>query len=88
VPVGGGRTVEVDFAWPDAKVALEVSPFFTHGSRVAQDRDIERRRLLTAERWLTVEASDPDLESRHAFDRCITTLCDLLDMTCPRGTAC
>jgi len=78
VPVGGGRMVEVDFAWPDANVALGVSPFFTHGSRAAQDRDIERRRLLAAQRWLTVEATDPDLESPRAFDRCVEALRALL----------
>ncbi len=80
VPVAGG-VVEVDFAWPDAKVALDVSPFFTHGSRAAQNRDVERRRLLTAERWSTVEATDPDLESPQAFERCLVALRELLDPT-------
>ncbi len=27
-----GQKVEVDFAWPECKIALEVSPFFTHGA--------------------------------------------------------
>ena len=80
VPVAGGP-VEVDFAWPDAKVALEISPFFTHGARAAQERDIERRRLLTAERWSTVEATDPDLETRQAVGACLATLSDLLRPT-------
>ncbi len=80
VPVAGDP-VEVDFAWPDAKVALEISPFFTHGTRAAQDRDVERRRLLTAERWSTVEATDPDLENHQAFERCIATLRQLLGPT-------
>ncbi len=80
VPVAGDP-VEVDFAWPDAKVALEVSPFFTHGTRAAQERDIERRRLLTAERWSTVEATGPDLESRHAFEAIVVTLRDLIRPT-------
>lgn len=77
VPVAGG-VVEVDFGWPVDRVALEVSPFFTHGSRAAQDRDIERRRLLAAERWLTVEATDADLENQQAFDRCVAALRELL----------
>ena len=80
VPVAGDP-VEVDFAWPDAKVALEISPFFTHGTRAAQDRDVERRRLLTGERWSTVEATDPDLESRHAFEAIVVTLRDLIRPT-------
>ncbi len=80
VPVAGDP-VEVDFAWPEARVALEVSPFFTHGTRAAQDRDVERRRLLTVERWSTVEATDPDLDDRQAFERCIATLRQLLGPT-------
>lgn len=78
VPVGGGRFVEVDFAWPEAKVALEVSPFFTHGSRVTQARDVERRRLLVAKDWRIAEATDQDLESRGAFTHCIASLSTLV----------
>jgi hypothetical protein len=78
VAVGGRRRVEVDFAWPDVGVALEVSPFFTHGSRTTQQRDVERRRLLAASRWLTVEATDPDLTGPIAFERCLASLRPLL----------
>ncbi|MDP2290547.1 MAG: type IV toxin-antitoxin system AbiEi family antitoxin domain-containing protein [Actinomycetota bacterium] len=66
-PVGGGRTVEVDFAWPVQKVVLEVSPFYTHGSRAAQERDVQRRRSLVKAGWIVVEATDPDLVDQHAF---------------------
>lgn len=79
--VADGETVEVDFAWPHVRVALEVSPFFTHGSRAAQERDAVRRRLLVAQDWRIVEATDPDLESRRAFARSVTCVKDLL-----RGT--
>jgi very-short-patch-repair endonuclease len=65
--VVGGRSVEVDFAWVDARVALEVSPFFTHGSKRTQERDVERRKLLTVAGWRVIEATDPNLESRRAF---------------------
>ena len=83
-PVGGRRSVEVDFAWTEAKIALEVSPFFTHGSRATQERDVERRRLLVPAGWRVVEATDPDLESQQAFDRVVASLTRLLtsaDMT-------
>ena len=70
VAIVGGEPIEVDFAWPDAKVALEVSPFFTHGSEAAQRRDVERRRVLAAEQWRTIEATDPDLVDEAAFRRC------------------
>lgn len=76
--VGGGETVEVDIAWPSARVALEVSPFFTHGSRTAQERDAVRRRLLVASGWRIVEATDPDLESQRAFARSITCIKNLI----------
>jgi very-short-patch-repair endonuclease len=78
VPVGDRGFVEVDFGWVRHKVALEVSPFFTHGSRVTQERDAERRRLLVAQGWSIVEATDPDLEHQHAFAGCVSSLRTLL----------
>lgn len=67
VAVSTGRHIEVDFAWPAHKVALEVSPFFTHGARVNQERDMQRRRELVERGWRLAEASDRDLETRVAF---------------------
>jgi very-short-patch-repair endonuclease len=77
VPTGCG-TVEVDFGWPEHKVALEVSPFFTHGSRVNQERDAERRQLLVVAGWRVVEATDPDLEHHGAFAGVAASLAALL----------
>ena len=71
--------VEVDFGWPDHKVALEVSPFFTHGSRLTQTRDVERRRLLVERGWRVVEATDPDVENRRTFTRSVLALKTLLE---------
>jgi very-short-patch-repair endonuclease len=68
VAVSGGADIEVDFAWPSARVALEVSPFFTHGSRAAQERDAERRRLLVADGWGAIDATDTHLVDRESFD--------------------
>jgi very-short-patch-repair endonuclease len=62
-----GVCVEVDFAWPAHRVALEVSPFFAHGTRATQERDMERCRLLTQDGWRTIEATDPDLVDRATF---------------------
>ena len=78
IPVGRGRSVEGDFVWVDRRVVLEASPFFTHGSREAQERDVERRRLLVAAGWRVVEAADADLESRQAFGDVIGLLQALL----------
>ena len=78
VAVHAGGSVEVDFGWVGARVALEVSPFFTHGSRVTQERDADRRRLLLLARWRVVEALDHDLEDERAFAATAATLRTLL----------
>ncbi len=78
VDVGGGVRVEVDFGWPQDKIALEVSPFFTHGSRATQERDAERRRLLVSAGWRVVEATDADLQSARSFARVVAALTALL----------
>ncbi len=69
-----GVRVEVDFAWVEVKVVLEVSPFFTHGSRAAQERDVIRRRLLIQAGWTVIEATDADLVSAAAFERVLLLL--------------
>jgi hypothetical protein len=74
-PIG----VEVDVAWPSARVGLEISPFHTHGSRAAQERDAERRRKLALARWTVIEATDPDLVDERAFRRIVGALRTLLD---------
>ena len=75
VRVGSDQeTVEVDFGWCGVRLALEVSPFFTHGSREKQERDAERRRLLVANDWRVVEALDCDIATERAFARMIALL--------------
>jgi hypothetical protein len=59
--------IEVDRAWPEAKLALEISPFWTHGSRNTQERDVDRRHALRAAQWNVVEADDRHLVNRRAF---------------------
>lgn len=78
VNVGRGRSIEVDFAWPGLKIVLEVSPFFTHGSRQQQERDAQRRRLLIQAGWRVIEATDTDLVNEHAFASTIALLRALL----------
>ena len=65
--IGRDALVEVDFAWPEFRVALEVSPFFTHGSAATQRRDMQRRQWLQESRWTLVEASDDHLVNRGSF---------------------
>jgi hypothetical protein len=70
----GREDIEVDFAWPGSRVALEVSPFFTHGSRAQQERDAYRRRMLVLAKWQVVEAIDHDLATERAFAATVRTL--------------
>ncbi len=78
VQVGTGELIEVDFAWPRWRVALEVSPFFTHGSKVAQARDMLRRRLLLEAGWRILEVTDADLRNARSFHPTIAVLRGLL----------
>lgn len=66
--------IEVDFGWVSIRVALEVSPFYTHGTRAAQERDAQRRRLLVAKDWRVIEATDDDLANERAFARIVAIL--------------
>lgn len=70
--------LEVDFAWINSYVGLEVSPFFTHSSEKKQRRDNERRHILLPTRWNVVEVTDSDLESPKAFAPTIALLKELI----------
>lgn len=74
IDVHNRNPIEVDFAWYTQRVVLEVSPFFTHGSKLTQERDAERRRLLVEAGWRVIEATDRDLENGRAFRRTIAAL--------------
>lgn len=75
-----GADVEVDFAWPNRRLALEISPFFTHGSRKAQARDAERRKRLVAAGWRVIEAVDADIAHPLAFRSTLATLKGMLQI--------
>ena len=79
VPVGSDA-IEVDYAWVRQRVALEISPFYTHGSRAKQERDVVRRRALARHGWTVIEATDPDLTGPQAFQRVVAALRALTDM--------
>lgn len=70
--------VEADFAWPEFKVILEISPFFTHGSKAAQLRDAQRRRALVADGWKIIEATDEFLVDALSFAPIAATIKSLL----------
>jgi hypothetical protein len=69
-----GIGIETDFAWVSQRVALEVSPFYTHGSEAKQERDMQRRQFLLAAGWIVIECTDCHLTSAAAFSPIITLL--------------
>jgi hypothetical protein len=71
-------TFEVDFLWRALKVILEVSPFYTHGSREQQERDAIKRRAVILAGYRIIEATDADVSSFVAFGKTIDALSQLL----------
>ena len=51
VVLPGGRVVFLDFAYPDAKLALEADSFIWHATREAWRRDRARNNELIADGW-------------------------------------
>jgi very-short-patch-repair endonuclease len=45
------RTIYVDFAYPDARLAIEFDSLRWHTGRTKLDNDAERRNLLQAAGW-------------------------------------
>lgn len=62
-----GRTRFLDFAWPDAGVALEVDGYRWHSSRGAWESDRARTRDLRRAGWKVVSVTHGELQG--GFDR-------------------
>lgn len=66
VALPDGRAAELDAAWPQAQVAVELDGAAFHGSREARERDIRRDSALAALGWVVLRfsyarlISDPD----------------------------
>ncbi len=52
-----GRMVEIDFAWPDRRLAVELDGHATHATRKGFERDRERDRALQAAGWRVVRVT-------------------------------
>ncbi len=52
-----GRAVELDMAWPDAQVAVELDGAAFHGSHEARERDLRRDSALAALGWVVLRFS-------------------------------
>jgi hypothetical protein len=55
--VANGRRIEVDAAWPTARVAVELDGAAFHGSREARERDLRRDTALAGEGWVVLRFS-------------------------------
>ncbi len=59
----GRLILEVDFAWPEEKVALHVDGYRWHSGRIRFDRDAGQRSVLAAMGWLSVVVTAKNMES-------------------------
>jgi hypothetical protein len=52
-----GRLVEVDFAWPEHRLIVELDGYDTHGTRASFESDRERDRLLSVSGWRVIRVT-------------------------------
>ena len=65
--LNGGRLVAVvDFAYPEARLAIEADGYRWRSGRTRWDRDRERRNRLTLLGWLVIHVTWTDLTRRQA----------------------
>lgn len=57
VMVADGRRIQVDAAWPEARVAVELDGAAFHGSRQARERDLRRDTALAGAGWIVLRFS-------------------------------
>lgn len=63
-----GRVVAVpDFAYPDARLAIEVDGYRWHSGRARWQRDLERRNMLSTVGWQVIHVTSSDLEHRPLY---------------------
>jgi very-short-patch-repair endonuclease len=57
--------MEVDFCWPELRLAVEIDSWKYHGTRTAHRRDRRRSTALQLAGWTVIRFTDHDIE----FDR-------------------
>jgi hypothetical protein len=75
------RTIRVDLAYPDRRLAIEFDSLRWHSGRTKLETDAERRNLLRAARWqlVTITASMLGTGGKVAVDPVRTAYADLAD---------
>lgn len=64
VRLPGGRTVRLDLAYPDRKVAIEAQGFVWHAGRADLQRDCDRQNLLRTLGWKVLVFTSHDVRQR------------------------
>jgi len=62
----GGRRVEVDFAYPSARLAIEIDGASVHLQQRVWERDAERRAILAAAGWRVMPVTSAQLDADEA----------------------
>lgn len=60
-----GFVADVDFAYPALKIAFEVDHYFTHGDRMAFERDRERDRVLAGLGWIVIRVTEHSMSQKQ-----------------------
>jgi very-short-patch-repair endonuclease len=69
-----GNVFVVDFAWPEAHVAIETDGYRWHSGRARWAQDLARRNALTALGWRVIHVTWADVEARpHDIGETIRT---------------
>jgi very-short-patch-repair endonuclease len=58
----GRRVANVDFAYPERRLAIELESWTYHSGKRRWERDLDRRNDLTEVNWRVIWARDSDLE--------------------------
>ncbi|MGH2807204.1 MAG: hypothetical protein ACRDKT_08005 [Actinomycetota bacterium] len=58
----GRRVANVDFAYPERRLAIELESWTYHSGKRRMDRDLDRRNDLTGANWRVIWARNSDLE--------------------------
>ncbi len=76
---GHGRLLAVvDFAWPDAKLAVEADGYAWHSGRARWQRDLSRRNALTTAGWRVLHVTWRDV--MHASHDVVAAIRHALDV--------
>lgn len=78
-----GKTIRLDFAWPQFRIALEVDHPFWHAGTEASHKDKRRDRKATTIGWLTIRVTDMDVNG--GLTEAITDVATTIELATQRA---